>query len=333
MFITTLVPVNIPRKSPVKKASKNYHYPRLSRKKFLGQVGIIMSTAPLMSAMFGAFKGRYSFHTRHVELSFPNVPASFDGFKIVHISDLHLGSFGTNREPLKRAFDLVNSQNPDLILFTGDLVNNFAAEINGWEPVFAKLKAPFGKYAVLGNHDYGNYNRWKSPKEKGLNFTGIVNGYNRLGFSLLRDEAALICRGDESIGLAGVENWGRASYPRAGDLEKATKAIDTMPFKLLMTHDPDHWDQEVLTRGGYDLTLSGHTHGMQFGIERGQFRWSPAQYMQQRWAGLYKEGNSFLYVNRGLGYHGIPARVGMPPEITVINLKRGAQVNGSVSRS
>jgi predicted MPP superfamily phosphohydrolase len=307
-----------------KQVEKVRHYPRISREKFLSQIGIIMATAPFVTRMLGAFKGRYAFYTRNFELSFPNLPEAFDGIKICHISDLHLGSFGSNREPVDEAFSLINEQNPDLILFTGDMVNNFAAEMQGWESVFTQLKAPMGKFAVLGNHDYGNYSRWLSPEEKEENFVNLIRNYSKLGFTLLRNQSVILSRNGATIGLGGSENWGKVgSVPQFGDLEKTADDIKNAPFRILMSHDPDHWDEQVLKHDFFDLTLSGHTHGMQFGIEKGNVRWSPAQYFQKRWAGMYSQNDRFLYVNRGLGYHGIPARVGMPPEITVIELKKG----------
>ncbi|ASB49810.1 metallophosphoesterase [Alkalitalea saponilacus] len=310
-------------KKSTRDTAKKHHYPRITRRKFLSQVGIIMATAPFVSLMFGAFRGRFAFYTRHVRLSFPNLPEGFDGLRIAHISDLHLGSFGNNREPLREAVHLINAEHPDLILFTGDMVNNFAGEMDGWEGIFSKLKAPLGKFSVLGNHDYGNYSRWESKAEKAANFDGIISGQERMGFKVLKNESVILTRNGDSIGLGGVENWGTASYPRNGDLDQTSESIAGQSFSVLMSHDPDHWDQKVLEHGRFDLTLSGHTHGMQFGIEKGDFRWSPAQYVQKRWAGLYQEGDKFLYVNRGLGYHGLPARVGMPPEITIIELSRG----------
>ncbi|MDG5799861.1 metallophosphoesterase [Marinilabiliaceae bacterium ANBcel2] len=311
---------NIPAEEPLKKR----HYPRFTRRKFLSQVGIVMATAPFVSLLFGAFRGRFAFYTRHMRLSFPNLPSSFDGLRIVQISDLHLGSFGANREPLNKAVDLINEEHADIILFTGDLVNNFGEEIDGWGSVFSRLKARIGKFSVLGNHDYGNYSSWNSKEEKRENFEKILKGHAKLGFKLLNNESVNIKRNGEVVALAGVENWGTASYPKRGDLEKAAEGLDKTPFKILMTHDPDHWDKKVLKQGLFDITFSGHTHGMQFGIERGDFKWSPAQYVQKHWAGLYREKDKFLYVNRGLGYHGLPARVGMPPEITVFELSRGA---------
>lgn len=302
---------------------KSYHYPRISRRKFISQVGIIVATAPFISLLFGVLKGRYAFYTRRVKLSFPNLPKEFDGLRVVQISDLHLGSFGKNREPLSEAIALINAEKPDVILFTGDIVNNFSGELKGWESCFAPLHAPMGKFSILGNHDYGNYSNWPSKEAKRKNFEEIVEGNKKLGFTLLRNQNVLLSRNGATIGLAGVENWGLGRHPRKGDLLLATHGIEEQPFNILMSHDPTHWDEKVLAHNFYDLTLSGHTHGMQFGIEKGNFRWSPAQYVNKRWAGLYREGNKFLYVNRGLGYLGMPARVGMPPEITIFDLHRG----------
>ncbi len=298
-----------------------YHYPKLTWDNFMSKMGIVVATAPFVSLVFGVFKGRYNFRTERIEIPFTNLPNEFDGLKIVQISDLHLGSFGKNREPLQKAIKMINAEKPDIILFTGDIVNNFAEEIDGWEEHFQKLKAPLGKFSILGNHDYGNYSNWASEKEKQENFQKIIEGNRRLGFHLLRNENITIEKYGATIGLAGVENWSLATkHPRKGNLRKTTKGIENQPFSILMSHDPSHWDEEVIKHNFYDLTLSGHTHGMQFGIEKGNFRWSPAQYVVKRWAGLYQEGNKYLYVNRGLGYLGMPARVGMPPEITVINL-------------
>ena len=299
------------------------HYPTVTRAKFLSQIGIILATAPFVTLLFGVLKGRYAFYTRPVKLSFPNLPKAFDGLRIVQISDLHLGSFGTNRRPLKEAVDLINAQRPDIVFFTGDLVNNFAGETRGWEDVLGNIVAPMGKFAILGNHDYGDYSSWPTEQKKNANFNGILDGFERFGFKLLRNESVLIEKERESFVLSGVENWGRPPFPQYGDLEKVWNNAQSSPFKILLSHDPDHWDAEVVGRKSYDLTLSGHTHGMQFGVEVGKINWSPAKYRFKRWAGLYREGTQFLYVNRGLGYLGMPARVGMPPEITVFELRHG----------
>ncbi|MGQ1891241.1 metallophosphoesterase [Thermophagus sp. OGC60D27] len=310
----------------LQRTSKTYtkrHYPTVSRAKFLSQIGIIMATAPFVTILFGVLKGRFAFYTRPVKLAFPNLPKAFHGLRMIQISDLHLGSFGSNQKPLQDAVDLINSQHADIVVFTGDLVNNFAGETKDWENVLGSIVAPMGKYAILGNHDYGDYSTWYSVERKEVNFKGILSAFERFGFRLLRNESVLIEKEGESIVLSGVENWGRPPFPQYGDLERTWEKAPSAPFRVLLSHDPDHWDAEVVRKKGYDLTLSGHTHGMQFGVEVGKINWSPAKYRFKRWAGLYREGKQFLYVNRGLGYLGMPARVGMPPEITVIELQRG----------
>jgi len=298
-------------------------YPNITRKKFLSQVGIIVASAPFISLLFGMINGRFSFSKRYSKLSFPNLPENFDGLKIVQISDLHLGSLNSNYEEMEEAVRLINDEHPDLICFTGDLVNNFYEETIGWEKVFTKLKARIGKYSILGNHDYGDYSKWPSIEAKKDNLKAIKDAHKRLGFKLLNNSSQLLEQNGDMIALTGVENWGHPPFPQYGDLKKASEGTETAPFKLLLTHDPDHWDHEVKTLYDHDLTLSGHTHGMQFGIEFKNFQWSPAKYKFRRWAGVYNEGKQFLYVNRGLGYLGMPARVGMPPEITIIELTRG----------
>ncbi len=314
-----MLPTTLPRK-PAR--IRKRHYPRVSRAKFLSQIGIIMATAPFITLLFGVLKGRFAFYTRHVNISFPDLPEAFDGIRIVQISDLHLGSFGTNREPLREAVELINAEKPDLVFFTGDLVNNFAGEARGWEDVLCKIKAPMGKYSILGNHDYGDYSTWPTPERKKANFKGILSANRRMGFTLLRNESVNIEKDGQKIALSGLENWGHPPFPQYGDLKKTWSQIGDASFKILLSHDPDHWDAEVRGKKDYDLTLAGHTHGMQFGVSVGNMKWSPAQYKFKRWADLYREGDQYLYVNRGLGYLGMPARVGMPPEITVLNLQR-----------
>ncbi|MBN2166236.1 MAG: metallophosphoesterase [Marinilabiliaceae bacterium] len=299
-------------------------YPKISRKKFLSQIGIILATAPAISLLFGALKGRFKFYTRYQKLSFPNLPSSFDGLRIVQISDLHLGSFNSNYETMQEVVDMINDEHPDVIVFTGDLVNNFYQETIGWEKIFSQLKAKVGKYSILGNHDYGYYTKWNSRADNVNNFSKIVESHKRLGFELLRNENVILSAGGESIAIAGVEYWGTSrKYPNTGDVEMSLSGLENIPFKVLLTHDPDHWDAEIVGKTDYDLSLSGHTHGMQFGIDYKGFRWSPAKYKFNRWDGLYKKNNQFLFVNRGLGVLGMPARVGMSPEITVIDLSRG----------
>jgi len=295
-------------------------YPRISRNKFLSQVGIVMASAPFVSLMFGVLKGRFAFDITRTRIPLRNLPKDFNGLKIVQISDIHLGSFNSNHNQIEKVIEMINSEKPDIICFTGDLVNNFYEETIGWDTIFNRLEAPLGKFSILGNHDYGNYSRWKSKEEKAANFEGIKNAHARFGFKLLKNESVVITHKDEQIALVGVENWGHPPFPKYGDLNIAEKDVKNIPFKILLTHDPDHWDAEVLKKKPYSLTLSGHTHGMQFGLRYKKFQWSPAKYKFRRWAGLYQANNQYLYVNRGLGYLGMPARVGMPPEITVLEL-------------
>jgi len=306
------------------KEQTTIRYPRITRTKFLSQVGIIFATAPFISLLFGMFKGRFAFFTRHQRISFPNLPSAFDGFKIIHISDIHLGSFASNFNKLEGVVDIINEEHADAIFFTGDLVNNFSEETNGWDRVFKQLNAKYGKFSILGNHDYGDYTDWNSPEEKQQNFDGIVRAHKKFGFKLLRDQSVSIEIENEKIAITGVENWGNDPFPRYGNLQKAMKGTESYPFKVLLSHDPDHWDAEVINKTKYDLTLSGHTHGMQFGIDWGGFKWSPAKYKFKRWDGLYRHKNQYMYVNRGLGFLGMPARIGMPPEITVIQLSKGS---------
>ncbi len=325
-YILTYRIINIKNKfsrdGKIKKMNRG-RYPNITRKKFLSQVGIIVASAPFISLLFGAIKGRFAFSKRYSKLSFPNLPESFDGLKIVQISDLHLGSLNSNYKEMEEAVRLINDEYPDIICFTGDLVNNFYEETIGWEKVFSKLNARIGKFSILGNHDYGDYSKWPSAQAKAENLQAIKNAHQRLGFNLLNNRSQILELNGDKIAITGVENWGHPPFPQYGDLEKASKGTEMLPFKLLLSHDPDHWDHEVKKGYDHDLTLSGHTHGMQFGVEFNNFQWSPAKYKFRRWAGLYKEGNQFLYVNRGLGYLGVPARIGMPPEITVIELTRG----------
>ncbi|MFO7842931.1 MAG: metallophosphoesterase [Bacteroidales bacterium] len=294
----------------------------ISRAKFLTQIGIITAAIPFVSILFGMAKGRFNFRISHEKLSFRNLPESFDGFRIIQISDIHIGSFYGHEGQVKKAVELINEQKPDLILFTGDLVNNFAEELNGWIPIFKQLKAKHGMYAVLGNHDYGDYYDWKDEDEKIQNLERIKQAFKEIGFKLLLNETSEIEVNNEKFALIGIENWGLPPFPQYGDLELAMNGLEESGFKLLMSHDPSHWDAEVIKDTTIDLTLSGHTHGMQFGINIGKKQWSPAKFKYPRWAGLYQEKNQYLYVNRGFGYIGFPGRVGMPPEITVIDLKK-----------
>lgn len=309
------------------KTMNDGRYPKITRKKFLSQIGIMMASAPFVSLLFGVMKGRFNFSTKYTKLTFPNLPDAFDGLKIVQISDIHLGSLNSNYKEMETAVEIINAEKPDVICFTGDLVNNFYEETLGWERVFGKLKAPLGKFSIMGNHDYGDYSHWNSVAEKEVNLKGIIDAHERLGFQILNNASTVIERNGDQLAVVGVENWGHPPFPQYGDLAKAGKGVEEVPFKLLLSHDPDHWDAEVVGKTDYDLMLAGHTHGMQFGIEYKNFQWSPAKYKFKQWSGLYKRENQFLYVNRGLGFLGMPARVGMPPEITVIELAKGLVSN------
>jgi predicted MPP superfamily phosphohydrolase len=240
---------------------------------------------------------------------------------LTHISDIHSGSFD-NPDKIAYGIELINEQESDVILFTGDIVNNTANEMDDWIPYFKRLKAKYGKYSVLGNHDYGEYVRWKTLEEKEQNFQAIKDIHPKIGFDLLLNDSIFIEKKDQKIALVGVENWG-TRFKKAGDLKLASSKIQKEDFKILLSHDPSHWESEVKDHEyDYHLTLSGHTHGMQFGIEIPGIKWSPVQYLYKQWAGIYKEYGRYINVNRGFGFLGFPGRVGIWPEITVITLKK-----------
>ena len=295
-----------------------------SRRKFVSQVGLGLAAIPFLSLIYGIFEGKYNFKVIKQAIFFPDLPDAFDGFTITQISDVHSGSFD-NPDKIDYAIDLINQQKTDLILFTGDIVNTHAKEMHPWITTFNKIENhPFGKYAVLGNHDYGEYVTWKTKEEKAKNFEAIKELYGQIGFNLLLNEHTFIEKEGQKIALVGVENWGH-NFKQAGDLNKAGAGLTKNDFKILMSHDPSHWEHVVKSDPNhYHLTLSGHTHGMQFGIEiPGYFKWSLAQYVYKQWAGLYENLGRYVYVNRGFGFHAYPGRVGIMPEITVIQLKKG----------
>ncbi|MEJ0102125.1 MAG: metallophosphoesterase [Bacteroidota bacterium] len=293
---------------------------KISRSIFMSWIGMIAGGGLFGSLIYG-FGNKYKYQLMRHQIAFDNLPASFKGFKIVHISDIHSGSFADKQAVLK-GVEKILQEKPDVILFTGDLVNDIADEMKNYMDVFSRLKAPMGVFSTLGNHDYGDYVHWDSPEEKKANLERLKKVHGELGWRLLMNEFVELRKGDEKIALLGIENWGaKARFPKYGDLKKAYEGTSSYPFKILMSHDPSHWDAQV--RPSYpdiDLTLSGHTHGMQFGIEIPGFHWSPVQYIYKQWAGLYEEGRQKLYVNRGYGFIGYPGRVGILPEITVIEL-------------
>jgi len=295
----------------------------ITRWQFLSRLGWVLAAIPFLSILYGVARGRFNFRVMEEELVFPNLPSGADGLKVIQISDIHIGSFFNNYNSLAPAIEQINELEPDLILFTGDMVNNYADELDGWLELMGSLKAKLGKFSILGNHDYGDYVRWPSAEKKQENLDKLKSYHAEMGFNLLLNEKVDIELADgESFELIGVENWGAGRFSKYGDLRAALKNTDSKKFQLLLSHDPSHWDAEVIKKTQIDFTLSGHTHGMQFGVEvPGVIKWSPAKYRYPRWAGLYNEDGQKLYVNRGLGYIGFPGRVGMPPEITFFRLR------------
>jgi len=294
-----------------------------TRRKFISQIALGLASIPFASFIYGIIQGKYNFKVIKYQLAFKDLPEAFDGFTITHISDIHSGSF-TNREKIQYGVDLINKQQSDVLLFTGDIVNNTADEMNGWVDLFSTLEAKEGKYSILGNHDYGDYMEWESEQAKKDNFENVKNIHKKIGFDLLLNENRYIEKYGHKIALVGVENWGKGGFQKKGDLAMASKNIKNEDFKILMSHDPSHWDAQVKdSELHYHLTLSGHTHGLQMGIEiPGFIKWSPSKYVYKQWAGLYKEAGKYINVNRGFGYHAFPGRVGIWPEISVIELKK-----------
>ncbi|HEY1116002.1 MAG TPA: metallophosphoesterase, partial [Chitinophagaceae bacterium] len=264
---------------------------------------------------------KYNYQVRRQTLRFKTLPAPFKGLKIIHISDIHSGSFN-NKTAVQQGVEKILALKPDLILFTGDLVNNKADEMDDYIDVFRLLKAPLGVYSILGNHDYGDYVQWETREHKAQNLARLKEVHSRMGWRLLLNENVLLERSGQKIALLGIENWGaKANFPKYGKMEEAHSGTEAAPFKILMSHDPSHWDAEVLTKyNDIDLMLSGHTHGMQFGVEIPWLRWSPVQYVYKQWAGLYESGHQKLYINRGFGFLGYPGRVGILPEISLLEL-------------
>ena len=294
------------------------------RRKFVSQVAIGLAAVPFLSLIYGMTIGKYNYKVIRQTLFFPDLPDAFDGFKITQISDIHSGSFDDENK-IRYAIDLINEQESDLLLFTGDIVNAKADEMHPWIDIFKGInKHEYGKYSVLGNHDYGAYLDWKSEKAKAENFVAIKELHREIDFKLMLNENVKIKKGKDEIALIGVENWGK-HFGEFGDIDKASENVTATDFKILMSHDPSHWEYIVKQHSkNIQLTLSGHTHGMQFGIEiPGYFKWSLAKYIYKQWAGLYEEFGRYVYVNRGFGFHAYPGRVGIMPEITVFELKKG----------
>lgn len=285
-------------------------------------VGVFFGFLPFFVIVYAVFRAVYRFKVHQVVVKSDLLPQNFNGLRIVQISDLHLGSFNYRYHILHRAINTINSLKPDFIFFTGDLVNNYAWELNGWEDVLKSLTAQQGKYSVLGNHDYGDYSKWESEEERNGNFADIKDFHAQIGFKLLLNEAECIENKGDKIAIVGVENWGNPPFKQYGDLQQSLQGVEDVGFKILLSHDPSHWSEEVVNKTNIALTLSGHTHGMQAGINIKNKEWSPIKYKYKHWAGLYRLGHQFLYVSRGLGWMGFPGRLGMRPEITFVELEK-----------
>jgi uncharacterized protein len=296
----------------------------LNRSGFIIKAGLFIASIPFFSLIYGMVFNAYNYKIRRIRLVLADLPASFDGFKIVQVSDIHTGSF-LSTEPLAHAVNLINEQKPDVVFFTGDLVNYKHTEAISYVEILKKIEAKHGVFSIFGNHDYGDYYKWKNPADKVNDIQELKNIHGQLGWKLLWDEHHDIEQGGDKITVIGVQNCSAHGFSNYGSLEKATKDINYSPVNILLSHDPSHWRKEVLYKyPNINLTLSGHTHGMQFGVEIPGFKWSPVQYIYKEWAGMYQEKNQYLYVNRGLGFIGYPGRVGILPEITVIELKKNS---------
>ena len=285
-------------------------------------VGVFSGFLPFITILYGIFRSLYRFKIHHVKIKFDNLPNNYFGLRVVQISDLHLGSFNYRYHILDRAINMINHLEPDFIFFTGDLVNNCSWELDNWDSVLKQLNAKMGKYAVLGNHDYGDYKKWDSEELKLKNFDEIKHFYKKIEFKLLLNEAEIINNNGDKMAIVGVENWGNPPFKQYGDLNKSLMNAQNIPFKILLSHDPSHWRKEVIGKTDISLTLSGHTHGMQAGINLRNKKWSPIKYKYKHWAGLYENKQQYLYVNRGLGWLGFPGRLGMRPEITLIEFEK-----------
>lgn len=293
----------------------------LTRSEFLSRTAMIATAVPFGAFAYGIISGAHDYRVRKVAIKLPNLPKSFDGIRIAQISDIHSGSFW-NKTAVKGGVEMILSEKPDVIFFTGDLVNNETPEVKPYIEVFDKLRAPLGVFSITGNHDYGDYKAWTTKEMKQKNFADLVAAHKELGFDLLMNENRFIEQGGEKLAILGVENWG-TRFSKHGKLDEAYRGSEEAAVKLLLSHDPTHWDAQIRpTYKDIDVTFSGHTHGAQFGVNIGDFTWTPVQHVYKQWGGLYQEENQYLYVNRGFGYLGYPGRVGMPPEITIFELKR-----------
>ena len=292
----------------------------ISRLKFVNQIGLLVAALPFTALIYGMIKGGFDIRVKKTRIVLPNLPAAFNGLRIVQISDIHCGSF-TSTAHFENAAKMIEMQKPDVLFFTGDLVNDLASETDDFIETFSKMKAPMGTYSSLGNHDYADYITWDSKEAKAKNLEDLKAVHAKVGWRLLLNENVALERGGEKIALIGIENWGAKGFTKYGNLKKAYQGAENYPVKILLSHDPSHWEAQVLKEyPKIDLTFAGHTHGMQFGVDLPHFKWSPVKYFYKQWSGLYEQAGQYLYVNTGLGFIGYPGRVGMLPEITVLEL-------------
>ena len=292
----------------------------ISRLKFVNQIGLLVAALPFTALIYGMIKGGFDIRVKKTRIVLPNLPAAFNGLRIVQISDIHCGSF-TSTAHFENAAKMIEMQKPDVLFFTGDLVNDLASETDDFIETFSKMKAPMGTYSSLGNHDYADYITWDSKEAKAKNLEDLKAVHAKVGWRLLLNENVALERGGEKIALIGIENWGAKGFTKYGNLKKAYQGAENYPVKILLSHDPSHWEAQVLKEyPKIDLTFAGHTQGMQFGVDLPHFKWSPVKYFYKQWSGLYEQAGQYLYVNTGLGFIGYPGRVGMLPEITVVEL-------------
>jgi predicted MPP superfamily phosphohydrolase len=294
----------------------------ISRSEFISKASLIAVAVPLTTFGIGIASGAHNYRVRKKTIHLPNLPSAFDGIRIGQLSDIHSGSF-FSRPGVKSGIDLLIGEKPDVVFFTGDFVNNLSTEIDPFYDILKSLKARIGKYAILGNHDYGDYKGWASLEAKKKNLSDLIQTHKEMGWDILMNENRTLSVDGQEISIIGIENWGAGRFSKYGDLEKAYQGSEEKPVKLLLSHDPSHWDAQIRRDfQDIDVTFSGHTHGFQFGVELGDFRWSPSKYIYKQWADLHQEGNQYLYVNRGFGFIGYPGRIGILPEITIIELKK-----------
>ncbi|GGC04222.1 phosphoesterase [Dyadobacter sediminis] len=316
-FLQWVTSFFIPSAAPV---SLETGEPSIPRSQFLATTAVVASAGLMGTFAFGILSGAHDYRIRRVRVPLKNLPRAFHGIKIAQLSDIHSGSF-FNKTAVKGGIEMLMKEKPDIAFFTGDLVNDRAMEVQDYINIFDKVKAPLGVHSVLGNHDYGDYVQWSGVQEKAANLRNLQKAHQVMGWNLMLDENRAIRVDGEEIGLIGIQNWGAGNFAKYGNLEKAYQNTGDFPVKLLLSHDPSHWQAQVLPKyKDIDIAFAGHTHGMQFGVEIGKVKWSPVQYRYKQWAGLYEENDQFLYVNRGFGYLGYPGRVGILPEITIMEL-------------